>query len=63
MSDRQTRIWLVAAGFGAVFALLNLVNLVFVAGDVVRDLVAIALGALLVILFYARSRGWQGVRR
>jgi hypothetical protein len=63
VSERDARIWLMAAGFGAVFALLNVVNLVFVAGDVVRDVAAAGIGAFVAILGYARSRGWKGARR
>jgi len=59
----QNGIWLVAAGFGVLFVLLNVVNLVFLEGDVARDLVAIALGVLMAAVAYARARGWKGVRR
>ncbi|HET9461118.1 MAG TPA: hypothetical protein VFO56_04210 [Gaiellaceae bacterium] len=52
-----------AAGFGVLFVLLNVVNLVFLEGDVARDLVAIALGVLVAAVAYARARGWKGVRR
>ena len=62
MNGRQSNVWLLAAGFGVLFALLNLVNLVFVSGADVRDLVATGLGVFLAILGYVRSRGSEGAR-
>jgi len=52
-----------AAAFGVVFALLNVVNLVFIEGDRARDIVAMSLGGLLVAVALARYRGWRGLRR
>ena len=62
MNERQKGTWFLAAAFGVLFVLLNLVNLVFVDGAVARDLVAIGLGSLLTIVAYARWHGWKGVR-
>jgi hypothetical protein len=61
--SQLTGIWFLAAVFGVLFVLLSLVRLVFLDGDVARDLVAIGLGSLLTVVAFARSRGWKGVRR
>lgn len=64
MTERDTRVWMpLAAVLGVVMALLNLANLVFVDGDVARDVVAMGLGGLLVAVAVARYRGWRGLRR
>jgi hypothetical protein len=63
MSERQAGVWFLGVVFGVVFLLLNLVNLLFLDGEVVRDLVAIGLGGLLAVVSFARARGWKGVGR
>jgi hypothetical protein len=55
--------WLAGAALGIGFALLNLVELVFVDGDVPRDLVGVVLGCVMVAAAFARLRGWTGLRR
>ena len=54
--------WVAGASLGVLFVLLNLVELVFVDGDGIRDLVGIALGGLMVAAAVARIRGWGGAR-
>ena len=61
MTERQRAIWVIAAGFGALFVCLNLFDLVFVDGDVGRDLFTIVLGAALTFVAVAKARGWQGL--
>ena len=61
MNERQG-VWFLAALFGLLFVLVNAVNLVFVGGDAVRDVVAIGLGALLTIIAFVRLRPWKGAR-
>ena len=51
------------AVFGVLFALLNLVNLIALDGEVARDLIGMALGVVATIAAYARYRGWKGWRR
>jgi hypothetical protein len=64
MTEGHTRVWMpMAAAFGAVFVLLNLVNLVFIDGDRARDIVAMSLGGLVVAVALARYRGWRGLGR
>ena len=64
MTERDTRVWMpLAVVLGVLMALLNLANLVFVEGDVARDVVAMGLGGLLVVVAVARYRGWRGLRR
>lgn len=55
--------WVAGASLGVLFVFLNLVELAFVEGDLVRDLVGIGLGCIMVAAALARLRGWGGVRR
>lgn len=47
---------------GAVFTLLNLMELVFRDGGW-PEIVGVAIGIALVVVGFARLRGWEGVRR
>ena len=58
MSGRRTW-WLAGAALGVLFVLFSLVELAFVDGDAVRDLVGIGLGGLMVAAALARYRGWR----
>lgn len=59
----QTRdIWPLVIVLGAVFALLNLTELVFLDSGW-PEIVGLAIGVALAILGVARSRGWAGVGR
>jgi hypothetical protein len=51
--------WLVGVALGAVFVVLNLVNLVAIGGDVGRDLLGLALGAVMTAAALARYLGWK----
>ena len=51
--------WLVGIALGVLFVLLNLVQLAFVGGDGVRDLVGIGLGGVMIVAATARYRGWR----
>jgi hypothetical protein len=51
--------WLAGIALGILFALLNLVQLAFVDGDGVRDLVGVALGGVMIVAAGARYRGWR----
>jgi hypothetical protein len=61
VTERQRTIWVIAAGFGALFVFFNVFDLVFVEGDVGRDLFTIALGAVLTLVAIAKARGWKGL--
>jgi hypothetical protein len=50
--------WLAGIGLGVVFVLLNLVQLAFVEGDGIRDLVGAGLGGVMIVAAGARYRGW-----
>ena len=54
--------WIVGLALGVGFVFLNLVELAFVDGDATRDLVAVALGCVMVAAAVARLRGWKGLR-
>jgi hypothetical protein len=60
MTEGRQAWLLVGAVFGVLFALLSLVNLVFVDGEPARDLVGIVLGVVASSVAYARYLGWRG---
>jgi hypothetical protein len=62
VTERPNDTWLVGVVLGVLFVLLSFVDAVFLDGHLARDLVGIGLGALLAVVAYAKSRGWQGVR-
>lgn len=55
----QRKLWPLVMIVGAVFALLNLTELVFLDSGW-PEIVGVAIGIALVILGFARYRGWKG---
>jgi len=51
--------WLAGISLGVLFVLLNIVQLAFVDGDGVRDLVGVGLGGVMIVAAGARYRGWR----
>ena len=54
--------WLAGAALGALFVVLNAVNLAAIDGDVGRDLLGLLLGAVMTAAALARYLGWRGAR-
>jgi hypothetical protein len=63
MSESGNNWWLVGAVLGVLFTLLNLANLIFLDGEVARDLIAVAIGIVWSMAAYARYLGWKGLLR
>ena len=61
MTTKTRDLWPLVIVLGAVFALLNLTELVFLDSGW-PEVVGVAIGVALVGLGLARSRGWSGVR-
>ena len=62
MTARARNLWPLVMTLGAVFALLNLTELVFLDSGW-PEIVGVAIGIALFVLGFARYRGWAGVRR
>ena len=62
MTAQTRNLWPLVMMLGAVFALLNLTELVFLDSGW-PEIVGVAIGITLVILGFARYRGWKGPRR
>jgi len=62
MTTKARNLWPLVMTLGAVFALLNLTELVFLDSGW-PEIVGVAIGIALFILGFARYRGWAGVRR
>jgi flagellar motor component MotA len=63
MNERGNNWLLLGAVLGVLFTLLNLANLVFLARDVARNLIAVAIGIVWTMVAYARYLGWKGLLR
>jgi len=61
MTTQARNLWPLVMMLGAVFALLNLTELVFLDSGW-PEIVGVAIGIALVILGFARHRGWKGPR-
>jgi hypothetical protein len=62
MTAQSRNWWVVAMTLGVVFALLNLFELVALSGGT-PEIVGAILGIAVVVLAYAKQRGWKGVPR
>ena len=62
MTTKARNLWPLVMTLGAVFALLNLTELVFLDSGW-PEIVGVAIGIALVIVGFAMKRGWAGVRR
>ena len=62
MTAQTRNLWPLVMMLGAVFALLNLTELVFLDSGW-PEIAGLAIGSALVILGFARYRGWKGPRR
>jgi len=59
MTTQARNLWSLVMMLGAVFALLNLTELVFLDSGW-PEIAGVAIGIALVILGFARYRGWKG---
>jgi len=62
MTTPARSVWPLVVVLGVVFALLNLTELVFLDSGW-PEIVGVAIGVALVIVGFARSRGWTGPGR
>jgi len=62
VTTQARNLWPLVMTLGAVFALLNLTELVFLDSGW-PEIVGVAIGIVLVSLGFARYRGWKGPRR